>query len=275
MKELSLAPLLKFLDIREFQYFPEKNIFRFFYRMTPSNDPLPLATDYTYEFELALVSELNRTIDLALERLVAKQQRARRNRAQSSLSAPGSIQSHPSTTQNKGDNVSALASPSKSKLTALEVHPGNLPEPSIPPIQDPATTGEDVAVNLDPLLRPSNSHSTETMPKKERKHKKDKKEKDKRNASAAQNTEKENTSPEKKKDKRPLSFFLGKHHKKDKKVQAHENTDSTADTAPSSSGSAAIGSIPETSTQRLPSPSPQRALPPPSPSRHPSNRNVK
>lgn len=84
VKELSVSPLLKFVDIREFQYLPEKSIFRFFYRSTPSNDPMPLATDLQYEFELALVAELRKSIELALERLVAKRKRVQRSRGKSS-----------------------------------------------------------------------------------------------------------------------------------------------------------------------------------------------
>lgn len=92
MKELDFSNLLKFVDIREFQYLPDKSIFRFFYRNSPSNDPLPLATDLQYEFELALVSELNQTIDAALSRLADKRRNSKRKRSQSlAHSAPASL----------------------------------------------------------------------------------------------------------------------------------------------------------------------------------------
>lgn len=91
MKELNQSALLKFVDIREFQYDTEKSIFRFFYRTVPSNDPLPQATDLQYEFELALLSELNKTIDLALERLSAKRRKPKRAPTPPLSSQPPSI----------------------------------------------------------------------------------------------------------------------------------------------------------------------------------------
>lgn len=92
VKELDFSALLKFVDIREFQYLPDKCIFRFFYRNSPSNDPLPLSTDLQYEFELALVSELNQTIDAALTQLAEKRRRSKRKRSQSlAQSAPASM----------------------------------------------------------------------------------------------------------------------------------------------------------------------------------------
>jgi hypothetical protein len=112
MKELNQLPLLKFVDIREFHYVPEKSIFRFFYRTVPSNDPLPLATDLQYEFELALVSELNKTIDLALERLAAKRQKIKRSRAASSPNSPTVTLQSPAPTQSSERSSSPVASSS-------------------------------------------------------------------------------------------------------------------------------------------------------------------
>lgn len=94
VKELEVTNLLKFVDIREFQYLPEKSIFRFSYRAMPSNDPLPLATDLQYEFELALVGELNRTIDEALNRLAQRRKRNKRKRSQSLTQSAPPVLSH-------------------------------------------------------------------------------------------------------------------------------------------------------------------------------------
>lgn len=88
VKELEFSNLIKFVDIREFQYLPDKSIFRFFYRNSDSNDPLPLSTDLQFEFELALVSELNQTIDAALNHLASKRKRSKRQRSQSLATTP-------------------------------------------------------------------------------------------------------------------------------------------------------------------------------------------